>query len=263
MKRTLNKQFALLLLLATSIVGCKKKDGEPPISVGYVSAHNAALLIPRPVNVLIDNNRVNNVNFLGYLASITGNWAGAQSGSRTVAVRDTSSSATTNYASRSITIEPTRAYSVFTYDTLTSGGTVRMLVLNTDLSLPDIGRTAVRFLHLSPDAPAVDVALLRVNDAATAYADSVVIRNVSFVGGSPNEAALSAFSTIPSGRYHIRVRPAGTFTNVVSVGTTFTTGQLLLQGKKHTIFARGFLNNTGPGRSSATALGATVILHNP
>jgi hypothetical protein len=139
-----------------------------------------------------------------------------------------------------------------------------MLVLNTDMTTPNIGTAGLRFLHLSPDAPNVDVALLRVNDAGTAYIDSVIVRNVPFVGASPNETSLSNFASIPSGRYHIRVRVAGTFTNVVSVGgPSFTTGQLLLQGKKYTIFARGFVNNTGPGRTTATALGATIILHNP
>ena len=138
-----------------------------------------------------------------------------------------------------------------------------MLVLNTDLTAPATGRSNIRFLHLSPDAPAVDVVLLRVNDARNAYIDSTRITNVPFTGASPNETALSAFAGIPSGLYHIRVRRAGTFTNVVTVGTTFTTGQTFVQGKIYSVFARGFVNNTGPGRVTATALGATIILHNP
>jgi Domain of unknown function (DUF4397) len=253
--------YAAILL----VVACKKKDSpEPPSTLGFVSFHNAALLLPRAGNVLVDNNRVNNANFLSYLASITGNWVGVNEGTRTIALKDSSVSATANWASKAITAQAGKAYSAFAYDTLNATtGQVRMLVLNTDLSTPALGKSNVRFLHLSPDASNVDVALLRVNDARTGYIDSVKINNVPYVGPAPNEAALSAFANIPSGFYHIRVRPAGTFTNVVSVGTTFTTGTSIIQGKNYSIFARGFVNNTGTGRTTATALGATIILHNP
>lgn len=264
MRKTIN-YFLITCAAAAFAVSCKKKDNpEPQSNLGYVSFHNAALLLPRAGNILIDNNRVNNANFISYLASISGNWVGAVEGNRTIAFKDSSAAVTTNWASKSVTVQAGKAYSAFAYDTLNATtGQVRMLVLNTDLTTPALGRSNVRFLHLSPDAPNVDVALLRVNDARTGYVDSIKITNVPFVGPTPNETALSAFANIPSGLYHIRVRPAGTFTNVVSVGTTFTTGTSIIQGKNYSIFARGFVTNTGPGRTTATALGATIILHNP
>jgi Domain of unknown function (DUF4397) len=265
MKKVNIPTFLLLIAGAIFLPSCKKEKKEPPITVGYISFHNAALLLPRAGNVLIDDKKVNNANFLGYLNSITGNFVGAEQGSRTIAFKDSSASATTDWVSRTATIESNKAISVFTYDTLNAAtGKIKMLVLKTDLTPPTPGSSKVRFLHLSPDAPAVDVALLRVNDARTAYRDSVVINNVSYVGlSTPNETTLSVLSTIPSGLYHIRVRRTGTFTNAVSVGTSFTTGQSIIEGKNYSILARGFLTNTGVGRSSTTALGATVILHNP
>jgi hypothetical protein len=264
MKKTIN-YFSIICITALLLAACKKKESPaPPATIGYVSFHNLALLLPKAGNVLIDNNRVNNANFLSYLASIAGNWVGSIEGSRTIALRDSSAGVTTNWASKSLSIQAGKAYSAFTYDTLNAGtGQVRMMVLSTDLSTPALGVSNVRFLHLSPDAPNVDVVLFRVNDARTAYLDSVKISNAPFVGPTPNENALSAFTNIPSGFYHIRVRPTGTFTNVVSVGTTFSTGTSIIQGKNYSIAARGFVNNTGAGRSAATALGATIILHNP
>lgn len=261
--------FKSLIVIIAGLVlmqSCKKDDqlSTEPNTFGYISVNHAALLVPRPVNVLIDGNRVNNNNFLGYLGSITGNFVGAAQGSRTLAIRDTTAATTGNYVSRNLNVTAGMAYNAFTYGVVNSN-TFNMIVLPTSLQAPATDRFNVRFLHLSPDAPPVDVALLRVNDARTAYADSLVIRTAQYVGSSstPNETNLAALTTLPSGLYHIRVRPAGTFTNVVSVGTSFTTGQTFASSKIYTVFARGLLNNTGAGTSAATALGATVVLHNP
>ncbi len=261
----INKCLIISLLIAGVVSSCKKKNNpEPAPTIGYVSLHNAALLLPRAGNVLVDNVKANNANFIGYLSNITGNWVGVQEGNRSIALKDSSASAAANWASKTIVAQAGKAISVFTYDTLNATtGQVRIMALTTDLTTPPLGRSNVRFLHLSPDAPVVDVALLRINDTRTAYVDSVKIIGVPFAGATPNETALSVLSSIPSGLYHIRVRPTGTFTNAVSVGTTFTTGQILIQGKIYTIFARGFLTNTGPGRTTATTLGASVVLHNP
>ncbi len=260
------KSFVVIAAGLLLMQSCKKDDqlSTEPNTYGYISVNHTALLVPRPVNVLIDGNRVNLNNFLGYNSSITGNYVGAIQGSRTLAIRDTASSATTNYVSRAINVTAGMAYHAFTYGILNSNA-FNMIVLPTSLQLPAAGRFNVRFLHLSPDAPPVDVALLRVNDARNGYADSVVLRTIPYVGSSttPNETSLAGLNTLLSGLYHIRVRPAGTFTNVVSVGTTFTTGQSFVPGKIYTVFARGLLNNTGAGTSAATALGASIVLHNP
>ena len=67
--------YSLIIIgvLIISFTSCKRNDNpEAPSNIGLVSFHNAALLLPRAGNVLIDNNRVNNNNFLTYLASISG-----------------------------------------------------------------------------------------------------------------------------------------------------------------------------------------------
>jgi hypothetical protein len=92
-------------------------------------------------------------------------------------------------------------------------------------------------VHLSPDAPAVDIAL--------ANAGSVVFPNVAFKGST-------AFSPLDAGTYNLEVRVAGTPNVALPLP-----GIVLEAGKIYTVFAKGFLGGTG-----AQALGAQIIVNN-
>jgi hypothetical protein len=123
-----------------------------------------------------------------------------------------SANLTTNFATRDVTFPYGKPATMFAYDTLGSGGTIRMVSLMDDLSVPAAGSAKVRFIHLAVNAPAVDVTLLRTS--ATPM-DSVTITNRAYIGASPSEAAVTqaqTFATIPSGTYSIRVKLAGTQT---------------------------------------------------
>jgi hypothetical protein len=88
---------------------------------------------------------------------------------------------------------------------------------------------------LSPDAPAVDVAL---------DGGAVVFGNKAFKGST-------AFTPLDAGAYDLEVRVAGTTTVALDLPSI-----TLQAGKIYTVFAKGFLSGTG-----AQALGAEIIVN--
>mmetsp|Transcript_27606 Transcript_27606/g.30737 ORF Transcript_27606/g.30737 Transcript_27606/m.30737 type:complete len:265 (+) Transcript_27606:66-860(+) len=80
---------------------------------------------------------------------------------------------------------------------------------------------SVRFIHLAPDAPAVDVA---VQNSSTLFS------NVSF-------SESGGYVSVPEGTYDLEVLAAGTTTQVLAVP-----GVSLMAGTVYTVFAEGTLN---------------------
>jgi len=111
--------------------------------------------------------------------------------------------------------------------TLAASGarTLRAVQLTDDLTVPSGTNVHVRFLHLAPLAPAVDITLLRTSPST----DSVTLTNRSYLGATPNATALSAFAPIPGGTYTIRVKLPGTQTVVATfpLGTNLSSGRIV------------------------------------
>jgi hypothetical protein len=110
-------------------------------------------------------------------------------------------------------------------------------VITDDLTAPASGKAHVRFVHLSPNAPAVDIAV---------DGGSVVFADYSF-------KEYSAFTPLDAGSYDLEVRAAGTSTVALDLDPI-----TLQAGKIYTVFAKGFLGGTG-----TQALGAEIIVNNP
>lgn len=124
-------------------------------------------------------------------------------------------------------------YSVFAVDSVAN---LAPLVIVDDLTAPAAGNAHVRFIHLSPDAPAVNITLTD---------GTVVFGNSAFKDASD-------FTPLPAGTYDLQVRVAGTSTVALDLpGTT------LAEGRIYTVFAKGFLAGSG-----AQQLGAEIILNN-
>jgi hypothetical protein len=83
-------------------------------------------------------------------------------------------------------------------------------------------RARVRFVHTSPDAPAVDIA---VQDGPVLFA------NVAFKGAGD-------YVDVPADTYDLEVRPAGSPTAVLTVPAV-----VLMPGTTYTIFATGLLGD--------------------
>ena len=122
-------------------------------------------------------------------------------------------------------------YTVFASDVVASIGAV---VLTDDLTTPASGKAHVRFVHLSPNAPAVDVAV---------QGGPVVFANKAF-------KQYTAFTPVAAGTYNFEV--AGTATVALPLN-----GIVLQSGKIYTVFAKGLV-----GGSGAQALGAQIIVNN-
>jgi hypothetical protein len=140
-----------------------------------------------------------------------------------------------------------QATTFIVYDTLVVGaggsltGNLRVARLTDNLTLPDAGRTHVRFVHVAQNAPAVDVTLVRLGGTPAAPIDSVTLTNRAYIGSSPSAASLaeaSTFSSLPFGNYSVRVKLAGTQTLARSP-QTFT----LANGGLYTILAVGTARN--------------------
>lgn len=90
-------------------------------------------------------------------------------------------------------------------------------------ALPEPGKAHVRFLHASPDAPAVDIAVKN---------GPVLFKNVAFKG-------VGEYLSVGAGTYDLEVRLAGTKTVALSVPGVRLDNQTV-----YTIFAMGLAAGT-------------------
>ncbi len=225
----MTKRFSLLsatLLVASLLVfsSCDKDDDKTYANVLVAHASPDA----PGVDLLIDDVKQNTAALLypgntGYLQ--------AESGTRNIKVNVAGTATTVINAD--LTLEKDKNYSVFAVDSVAS---ISAIAFEDDLTSPASGKAHVRFIHLSPNAPAVDVAV--------ASSGAVVFGDVSFKEGT-------AFAPLDAGTYNLDVRVAGTST-VALVLPAIT----LQAGKIYTVFAKGFLGGTG-----AQALGAEIIVN--
>jgi hypothetical protein len=126
----------------------------------------------------------------------------------------------------------TAYYSIFAVNEVSA---IEPLVIEDNLDMPDAGNAHVRFIHLSPDAPAVDI---------TTTDGSVVFGDVEFKENSD-------FQPLPAGTYDLQVRVAGSDTVVLNLP-----GIALADGTIYTVFAKGFA-----AEGASPALGAEIIVN--
>ena len=230
--RKLTLAIAGLMMVSVFGMGCSDDDDNPMISntpeTAKVLVVHASPDAPG-VDILIDNAApaVSNLTFptnTGYVA--------LPSGTRNVKVNVANTMTTVIEAD--LNLDPNMNYSVFAVNNVSA---IEPLVLVDDLTTPANGKAHVRFIHLSPDAPAVDIAV--------ANGGPVVFGDVSFKG-------YSAFTPLDAGTYNLEVRLAGTSTVVLPLGDI-----TLEAGMIYTAFAKGFVAGDGE-----QALGAEIIVNN-
>jgi hypothetical protein len=224
--------FFLLIAPMVSFTACNDDDTDAMPDRAKVLVVHASPSAPG-VDLLVDNTKVNSAaltfpNNTGYLD--------VNAGSRNFKVNVAGTSTTAIEATQ--TVAANKNYSIFAINKDASGTSFEPLVLEDNLTAPASGQAHVRFIHLSPDAPAVDI----VN--VTGGANTVLIPNRAFKSATD-------FIPLPAGTYDLAVRVAGTETTALSLqGVTLQAGKIL------TVFARGFLN---PPAGNTNALGAQII----
>lgn len=220
--------LSVLMIGALTTVGCSNDDNSmnPTESASVLVVH-ASPDAPA-VDLLVDNTVVNTQPLTypdntGYLSVPAGN--------RNIKVN--ASGTSTTVINADLNLEADMAYTVFATDVLND---ITPLVLQDNLATPATGKAHVRFVHLSPDAPPVDITLTD---------GTVVFGNKAF-------REYTSFTPLDAGTYNLQVRLAGTSTVVLNLP-----GIQLTAGKIFTVFAKGLVSGSGD-----QALGAQIIMNN-
>ena len=229
MKNQLKKLVMILFATTFIFAGCSDDDENP--TTPALKKANIKVVHASPdapgVDLLIDNNIAGtNLTFpnnTGYLQ--------VDEGTRNVKVNVTGTQTTVIDAG--LKLEGSKIYSVFAIDQVTN---LSPLVLVDDLTAPATGMAHVRFIHLSPNAPPVDI---------TTADGIVVFGNYAFKD-------YSEFTPIPAGSYNLQVRLAGSDTVVLELN-----GIAVSDGSIYTVFAKGLVGGT-----DNQALGAEIIINN-
>ena len=229
MSKLIRSMGALFLASTITVVaGCGKDDNNPaaPTSTARVMAIHASPDAPA-VDLLVDN--VVAGNGLAYPNNTP--YLTVNAGTRNIKVNVAGT--TNTVINANLPVSNGGVYSVFANGEVANIGA---LVVADDLTPPATGKAHVRFLHLSPDAPAVDVAVA---------GGPVLFPNKSF-------QQYTSFTPVDAATYDLEVRLAGTSTVVLPLP-----GIALQGGKIYTVFAKGLV-----GGSGAQALGAQIIVNN-
>ena len=236
MKTTFNsplKFMAMLMIALTTVFSFSAcSDDEDAATPAAAAAGKLMIIHASPdapaVDLLLDGTKLNSsaVNYTDNTAYIS-----AAAGTRVLKVNVAGTSTTALQASLSVVSG--KNYSVFAIDSVSN---LSGLVVEDNLAAPAAGKAHVRFIHLSPNAPAVDVA---VDGGAIVFGDYIF-----------KEA--SDFTPLDAGTYDLEVRVAGT-PNVALDLDPIT----LTAGKIYTVYAKGFLGGVVPQE-----LGAQIIVNN-
>jgi len=226
------KNLILALTIATTafmFVGCS--DEETPVTPNTPSNSLVKVIHASPdapgVDLLVDNTVAGtNLTFPNNTGYLTVN-----SGTRNIKVNVTGTMTTVIEAN--VDFMQNKNYSVFAVNSVSN---IEPLLVEDDLTVPAQGKAHVRFIHLSPDAPAVDITLTD---------GTIVFGNKSF-------KEFTAFTPLDAGTYDLQVRVAGTPTVALDLP-----GITLEAGKIYTVFAKGFLSGVGQQE-----LGAEIIVNN-
>ena len=227
MKNKLVKLTALLITSSLLFFGCSDDDSPtmPLAQNANVKVVHASPDAPG-VDLLVDNDlagaNLTYPNNTGYME--------VEEGTRNIKVNVTGTSTTVIQAD--LPIVGNKNYSVFAVGAVAN---LAPIVIEDDLTSPAAGNSHVRFIHLSPDAPAVDITLTD---------GTVVFGNYKF-------KEYSSFTPLPAASYNLQVRLAGTSTVVLELP-----GISVANGNIYTVFAKGFVGGTGN-----QALGAEIIVN--
>ncbi|RZL37562.1 MAG: DUF4397 domain-containing protein [Pedobacter sp.] len=217
------------LVITLGLSSCMKDDFEnTPISISGLSLVQASPTTEK-LDVYIDNTRASIDDF------VFGNkmdYLRAYSGDRTVTV--TKKGLTTRLTSDVVKLVPDSAYTVFVVDKFEA---IDLLTLRDDLATPAAGKAKIRFVNLSPDGGALNLA---INGVATDLVDNKAFKE--FSAFLPVDAAEKV-------TFNLKNKATGI------VEATITDAKIE-DGKIYTIYAKGLKAN-----ADDTKFGAAIFTH--
>jgi hypothetical protein len=220
--------FPMLAIMSMILfISCSDSGTDPkPMSKAMVNVVHASPDAPG-VDLLVDDavagTNLMFPNYTGYLE--------VNAGLRNIKVNVTGTDQTAIEAN--LDLMKNVYYSVFATGKVAN---IAPLVLEDNLATPADGKAHVRFIHLSPDAPAVDITL---TDGTVVFGDVEFLEVIDF---TPLDAAT----------YDLQVRLQGTDTVVLELS-----GITLMNQNIYTVFAKGLVAGT-----DMMALGAEIIVNN-
>ncbi len=222
----------LALAAITVFQSCTKEDEAP--APGRVLVTHASPTVGG-VDLLVDDVKQNTaaLTFPNSTSYITVN-----SGARGFKIN--AAGTATSAINANFTVEASKNYSFFAINTTAAANSgVELAAFVDDLTAPATGKAHVRVIHLSPDAPAVNVGVTGQT--------SNLFTNIVYKGAT-------AFLPVDAGTYSLQVRLASNNAGVLTIPNV-----VLASGKIYTIFARGYV--TVP-TGNTNMLGATIITNN-
>jgi LPXTG-motif cell wall-anchored protein len=223
MKRTLSIVSVLVLALVLAVPVFADNHG-PNVRVVHASPDAPA------VDVLVNGAAAfTNAPFKGVT-----DYAGLTAGTYNVQVVPTGATEPV-VIEADLDLQADTDYTVLAVNTLEN---IEPLVLVDNNSLPAAGKAHVRFVHASPDAPAVDIAV--------ADGGPVLFSGVEFKG-------VGDYLPVDAGTYDLEARVAGTDTVALSLP-----GITLNDGTVYTVYAVGFAGGGDPALSAAISVDAQM-----
>lgn len=231
MKKSKNLFLTILVTgFAFSLIsvfnGCDENSVTPPVSSKSRTTITHASPNAPNVDILIGDSVIaSNVSYPSTLP-----YTELNTGNNRIRVRATGTSA--YVIDNTLFFEENKSYSVFAIDSLSK---ISTLFLTDDLTVPGNTYSSVRYVNLTPNSPALDVAIT---------GKSVVFPFYAF-------KQFSSFRPVNAGTVTLEVRYAGSPTPVYTLpDVTFENGKI------YTIYTRGFIG------SATTPLGISIIAHN-
>lgn len=137
-------------------------------------------------------------------------------------------------------VETGKSYTIFVTDTLSK---VIPVVIKDELPLPVHKKSGFRFIHMSPDAPAVDVYRIRGTDTVSLFT------NITYKSATMFTQVDTSVGTTGTFKTDYVVRQAGT----TKVLRAFTAA-VLANGRIYSLVLRGFVGRTGTQAINATLM---------
>ncbi|CAM3728278.1 DUF4397 domain-containing protein [Pontibacter korlensis] len=222
----------MLLSVAStmSLTGCMDDDLETPepTPTAYVSFYHGSPDAPdmdiQRNSQSILNQPIKYSNFSGYAPLIP----------ESTNFKFTPVNAATAYLDTTLSLKDGEAYSLFAVNRLED---IELLVVQDSIVTPATGKVALRIVHLSPDAPAVNVST--TGSASTELAAGLGFKNITL------------FKELDAGRHTIEIKDADT--DAVLLTVSQTNFEL---GRAYTLIVRGFAT---PPSGNTNTLAAQVI----
>lgn len=230
--KTLGIRTLSVLLFSTIFFACKK-DNNPVITpVTPISRLNVVYASPsaEKLDVLIAGTKANSEDF-GYTNKI--GYLNVGAGSKKIEIAKKGQ--TTALVTGTYTLAKDESNSLFIIDKFAD---VKLLIVKDDLTAPASGKAKVRFVHLSPDAPALNVA---IDGKTTDFITNKVFKDAS---------AFEAIDPADKVSFNFKNKETGV------VETTLKDVKIEAN-KIYTIYVRGLKANA----TGELALGASFFAH--